>query len=149
MPKRNRQSHRMRGYDYTRQSAYFVTIVTVLRQHIFGTVVNGEMRLNAWGQVAAAEWDQTAVVRPNVDVPAFVVMPNHVHAVVVIHEPTTNANPTDDADHITNTNRRGLACQTPTAPKPAYGQPVAGSLGTIVGAYKENTDVPLHVPTPP
>lgn len=44
------------------------------------------------------------VVRPNVDVPAFVAMPNHVHALVVIHEPTNAANPTDDTDHITNAN---------------------------------------------
>jgi hypothetical protein len=66
-----RKSPRLKGYDYSREGAYFVTICTYNRAHLFGSVIDGVMRLNDYGTIAAAEWDQTVAVRPNVDVPVL------------------------------------------------------------------------------
>src|SRR3712207_3047550 len=46
----NRRSVRLKGYDYTRDGAYFVTVCTQGREHAFGVVVNGEMRPNECGR---------------------------------------------------------------------------------------------------
>jgi REP-associated tyrosine transposase len=79
---------RLKGYDYTQSGAYYVTIVTYQRQHFFGEVVNGEMQLNAMGQIAHDEWFKTATLRPYVELhdDEFVVMPNHVHGIIWIHK---------------------------------------------------------------
>jgi putative transposase len=82
-------SIRLRGYDYTGAGAYFVTICAWQNQHLFGSIINGAMHLNDVGRIVADEWQRTAVVRSNVIVDAFVVMPNHMHGVLIL----TNADP--------------------------------------------------------
>ncbi|MFN2291254.1 MAG: transposase, partial [Anaerolineae bacterium] len=52
-----------------------------------GKVVDGEMRLNEWGQAAHDYWHQVPVHFPSISIDAFTTMPNHVHAVVVIQVP--------------------------------------------------------------
>ncbi len=77
-----RQSLRLRGYDYTRRGAYFVTICTQERRRVFGTVVNGRMALNDAGRMVQTVWDELPAHYPGVATDAFVVMPDHVHGVV-------------------------------------------------------------------
>jgi len=116
---RKRKPIRLIGYDYTQPGAYFVTICTHQRVPLFGTVTNGAMQLNACGRIAEAEWKRTAALRPDIAVDDFVVMPNHIHAIIVIYD------------------SRDLVPQTPVEPHdPQFARPVPGSLGTIVGAYK-------------
>ncbi|MDW8279482.1 MAG: transposase, partial [Anaerolineales bacterium] len=82
----HRRSIRLKGYDYTQKGAYFVTIVTHQRAHLFGKVVNGVMRLSEWGEIARREWFKTAELRPYVELyeDEFVVMPNHAHGIIWI-----------------------------------------------------------------
>ena len=84
--KHHRRSIRLPGYDYTQPGAYFVTFVAHDRECLFGDVVDGVMRLNAFGEIVREEWFRTAVVRPYVmlDPDEFVVMPNHVHGIIWI-----------------------------------------------------------------
>jgi putative transposase len=84
MTDHHRRSIRLRDYDYTQDGAYFVTVCTHERRCLFGHVVDGAMVLNTWGHIMADEWERTAIVRPGVALDAFVVMPNHAHAVIVI-----------------------------------------------------------------
>ena len=51
----HRRSIRLKGYDYTQAGAYFITICSYQREHVFGEVVNGEMKLSVWGEIACAE----------------------------------------------------------------------------------------------
>jgi REP element-mobilizing transposase RayT len=76
----------VQGYDYTQAGAYFITICTRDRECLLGKVVNGEVQLNDTGRLVESVWLQTATVRPNIDLDAFVVMPNHFHAIFFIHE---------------------------------------------------------------
>jgi len=61
-----------------------VTICTQDRQHVFGEVVDGEMRLNDAGRMALSEWEALPRRFPTIDLDAFVIMPNHVHGIIVI-----------------------------------------------------------------
>ena len=99
-PKRHhRRSIRLKGYDYTQPGAYFVTTCTHNREPLFGRVVDGEMVLNALGEIVWACWREIPIHFPHVELDAFVVMPNHVHGIIWI---------VDDvgATHAQNVGRR-------------------------------------------
>lgn len=82
--KHHRRSIRLKDYDYSQAGAYFVTICAQDRAHLFGTVVDGDMRLNDAGRVVEQCWRDIPVHFPQVELDAFVIMPNHVHGIVVI-----------------------------------------------------------------
>ncbi|MCH8961165.1 MAG: hypothetical protein IH820_07505 [Bacteroidetes bacterium] len=84
--KHRRRSIRLRDYDYRQPGAYFITICTYDRDCLFGQVVDGVMELTPSGRIVADEWHRTEMVRPNVVLDAFVVMPNHVHGIIGIVE---------------------------------------------------------------
>lgn len=78
-----RKSPRARWHDYT-GADYFVTFCTKNRELYFGDVVDGQMILSEIGKWAVTQIEQTAIIRQNdVEIPMFVVMPNHVHLIVV------------------------------------------------------------------
>jgi len=79
-----RRSIRLQDYDYASAGAYFITLVTKERKCLFGDIVDGEIRLNDCGQTVQEEWQKSAQIRKEIELDAFVVMPNHVHAIFVI-----------------------------------------------------------------
>ncbi len=89
--KHQRRSIRLKDYDYSQAGAYFVTICTHNKECIFGNVVNGEMVLNKCGKVVQEELDRSADIRREVELDAFIVMPNHIHGIVVIVESNVGA----------------------------------------------------------
>ena len=80
----HRRSIRLKGYDYGSAGAYFVTICTQNRTCWFGVLADGEMRLNDAGRVAQASWDELPARFPDVRLDTFVVMPNHVHGIIIV-----------------------------------------------------------------
>lgn len=83
----NRQSIRLTGYDYTSDGFYLFTCVTRDRKRWFGDVINGEVVLSPAGRIVQEEWERTADVRRRVTLDRFVVMPDHVHGILMIGEP--------------------------------------------------------------
>ena len=79
-----RRSIRLPDFDYAQPGAYFVTVCTRDRQSLFGDVVNSEVRLSAFGSIVAAAWSDLVNHYPHASLDAFVVMPNHVHGVIVL-----------------------------------------------------------------
>ena len=75
---------RLQNWDYGANAPYFVTICTANRKHFFGQVVNGEMQLSEIGKMAETFWMAIPEHFPFVQLDAFVVMPNHVHGIIVI-----------------------------------------------------------------
>jgi putative transposase len=141
-PNRNRQSIRLRGYDYTREGLYFVTICTHLRLHLFGEITDGVMQFNVWGNMVHRAWITTQQIRPNVTIDAFVVMPNHTHAII----------------HIDDTTTVGAQCIAPLPQKPTDSPKrgvtpnnvVPNSLGAIVRGFKGDvTRTIRRLPNPP
>ena len=82
----HRRSIRLQGYDYSQAGAYFVTICTFQRQHLFGEVNNGEMQLNVTGQIVSTIWQKIPQHFPNVELDQFILMPDHLHGIIVISE---------------------------------------------------------------
>lgn len=80
----HRRSIRLKGYDYSQEGAYFITICTHDRECLFGEIVNGEMRLNPFGEIVRDEWLKTPTIRPNIELAEWVIMPNHIHGIVII-----------------------------------------------------------------
>ncbi len=124
----HRRSIRLKGYDYTQPGAYFITLVTYERAHLFGAVVNGAMRLNAWGEIVREEWFKTAQIRPYVRLydDEFVVMPNHVHGIIWI---------VGDDDVNVGATRRVAPTIPNVAPAKPCG-PAPKSIGAIIGQFK-------------
>ena len=75
----HRRSIRLIGYDYSQAGAYFVTVCTHGRAHLFGDVVNGQMVLNDAGVIVAEEWMKSAQIRRELLLDEWIIMPNHFH----------------------------------------------------------------------
>ncbi len=84
----NRRSIRLKNYDYSYPGAYFITICTQHRKYLFGNVIDGKMQLNKFGKIVKAEWLETPIIRQNVELDMFVIMPNHLHGIIVIVDDT-------------------------------------------------------------
>jgi REP element-mobilizing transposase RayT len=142
----NRQSIRLPGYDYAQPGAYFVTVRTHKYTLLFGQVVNGEMELNVYGRVAATYWTRIPRYFSRVKLDAFVVMPNHVHGIIVIVDDNPQQD-TGDAFRAPGHEENPISEHEPGRVElSGFGNasplhlgsagPAPGSLGAIVGNYK-------------
>jgi REP element-mobilizing transposase RayT len=107
----------LKDYNYGGPGAYFVTIYTRNRISIFGEVVNGEIRLNECGRIVQEEWSKSPLMRRETILDNFVIMPNHVHGVVIINEFNVRA----------------------TGGSPVRSGPRQHSLASFLGAFKSFT----------
>ena len=87
----HRHSIRLKGYDYSNHGAYFVTICSHEKKCIFGNVVDGQMLLNDLGKIVEAEWIKCGELRIDVALHEFVVMPNHLHGIIILHSDIVEA----------------------------------------------------------
>ena len=132
-PLRRRRSPRLAGYDYSQNGAYFVTITSFQRACIFGEIFGEEMRLNDCGSIVCNSWHDIPEHHPQVVLDEFVVMPNHVHGVLLL----LGDGPPGDAG-VAPTVRDGLQGNVgvaPTARRQPSG-PSSGSLGAVIGSFK-------------
>jgi len=79
----NRQSIRLKNYDYSQSGLYYVTICTQNRECLFGNIVDGKMVLNEFGFIVNKKINELKIYK-NIDVDIYCVMPNHIHLVLVI-----------------------------------------------------------------
>lgn len=80
----HRRSIRLQGYDYSQAGAYFITICTQNREYMFGEIVGGKMVLNHAGNMIQTVWDEIPFHYAGIDIDEFIVMPNHIHGIIVI-----------------------------------------------------------------
>ena len=85
-PNYHRHSVRLPRHDYSQPGAYFITICTHNRQCLFGEIVDGEIMMNEFGELVKTEWQKTGIIRPNIVIDAFVIMPNHLHGILIIND---------------------------------------------------------------
>jgi len=81
-----RKNIRLSSYDYSLPGAYFVTICTHNRQCLFGTIKNDIMSLNPYGEIVQECWKDTPQHYSGISNDIFVIMPNHIHGIIIIHE---------------------------------------------------------------
>ena len=80
-------SARLSKWDYSSNGAYFLTICTARRQHYFGRIINAEMQLSKIGEYATVCWMNIPDHFAYFYLDAFVIMPNHLHGIVLIEKP--------------------------------------------------------------
>ncbi len=78
------ESNRLRGWDYSSDGVYFITIVTAGRACVFGEIQSNQMIYNAFGKIAVAEWHKSFDMRQELFLDEFILMPNHLHAIIVL-----------------------------------------------------------------
>jgi putative transposase len=83
----NRHSIRIKGWDYSDNGWYFVTINTDRGKYLLGKIVEGKMILNEIGKIVENYFKQIPNHFENVELDVFQVMPNHVHGIIVINKP--------------------------------------------------------------
>ena len=107
-PERRRRSIRLRGFDYAQAGAYFVTICTRRSACVLGEVVAGEVRLSEAGRVVQTVWEGLPRHYPHVQLDAWIIMPNHVHGIVILTADPVGAGlkPAQCVYHIPLTTRR-------------------------------------------
>ena len=88
----HRRSIRLKGYDYSQEGLYFITLCTTDRVHLFGEIENGEMQLNTYGEIAKQEWLKTIEIRKNIELLEYIIMPNHIHGIIEIKYSLSNEN---------------------------------------------------------
>ena len=110
-----RRSIRLQGYDYAEVGAYFITICTEKRKCLFGDVIDGQIQLNNLGRVVVDAWEWLGRQYDYVETVELVVMPNHLHGVIIINDESTGG--------------------SRTAPTPELAV-VRKPLGRLVGAFK-------------
>lgn len=140
---------RLQGWDYSSNGKHFVTICTRNSKKYFGEVKNKIMGLNELGNMAAICWQNIPSHFPFTELGAWVVMPNHVHGVIMINKPpsveTRHGKP-DGLDNVVggSTNKpsnvetrhgaslRGLDIMNYNK----FGPLKSGALQTIINHYK-------------
>ncbi len=95
------RSIRLKGHDYSSAGAYFVTLVLQHRLRLFGAINENGMQLSSTGAIARQCWEDIPIHFPYVALDEFVIMPDHMHGIIVIRQ--------DDDNHC-----RGLINQAPT-----------------------------------
>jgi len=131
-PPQSRRSLRLRDYDYAASGAYFVTVCTQHRVCLFGDVVNNTVWLNEYGDIVLACWDDIPAHFTHVDLDAFVVMPNHVHGIIVLTD-RMQTTPFIHVPPVSPGAQHAAPFPVSRTPRP-HVQP--GSLGAIVRAFK-------------
>ncbi len=121
--KHHRQSLRLKGYDYSQAGLYFITLCCHNRLHLFGHIADGVMIVNELGKIVIEAWLETPVIRPNVELHAYIVMPNHFHAIIEI---CYSANPA-----------AALAIGEFKSPSQTLGAIIRGFKGTTTRRIKE------------
>ena len=116
----HRRSIRLPGYDYTQPGAYYITICTYQKQCWFGDVVNGIMHCNQLGHIAHSFWLALPCRFPHIQLEAFVIMPNHLHGILMILDGQSNT-------MITDYHPRKME---------KFGKPVTGSIPTVIRSFK-------------
>ena len=126
----NRRSIRLKEYDYSQCGYYYVTICIHNRECNLGKVVNGKIQLSKIGEIVKNEWLNTKQIRKNIDLDEWVVMPNHIHGIIVIN---------DVLFHV------GAHCNAPlqTNNKNQFG-PQSNNLGAIIRGFKGVTTKRIH-----
>ena len=116
-----RRSIRLAKYDYRSPGSYFVTIVTKSRYPWLGRLTADGMLLSDVGNIVDECWHEIPLHFPHVTTDAWVIMPDHVHGIVSLH------------DHNSGGARHPLTRQ---GPGEAFSRPVHGSLPTIMRSFK-------------
>jgi REP element-mobilizing transposase RayT len=130
----HRKSIRLEVFDYTNPWWYYVTICTDKHRSVFGDVKNGKMILNNYGTIVKDEWLKTPAIRKNIDLDYYVIMPNHIHGIIIIERRGELNSPQGKGEKdLLQNGKEGRMQYAPTENK--FKSP-AQTLGSIIRGFK-------------
>ena len=129
---KRRRSIRLQDYDYSQNGAYFITICTHNRECFFGDIVADEMLLNEAGRMIESAWNDIPRRFPGVSLDASIVMPNHLHGIIVIEDAV-------GANLLCAQERCGRLQGGRIQDSPLQAGTLAGTVGRMVQAFKSIT----------
>jgi len=121
----NRHSIRLKEFDYSQPSWYYVTICSHQMLHRFGQIQNDKMILNEYGKIINDEWNKTKLIRPNIEIDYYIIMTNHLHGIIII-----------------NKQSRGVLQYAPTENK--FSSP-SHTLGSIIRGFKSSSTKKINI----
>jgi REP element-mobilizing transposase RayT len=139
----HRRSIRLKGYDYSKAGAYFITLCCQDMKHRFGKIENGEMILNENGKIAYNEWAKLPSRFPNMELDVFQIMPNHIHGILIVVDAPVGTPLAgvqniinENCDVFINENCDVFINENCDETIGAGASPARTTIGDIVGAYK-------------
>ena len=125
------ESTRLEGYDYSQPGEYFVTICTDKHNCLFGKVIKEKVELSSVGQIAKKCWKEIHNHFYNIELDEFVIMPNHIHGIIIICE---------------NNIRRDAINRVSTGGITKINNPMLSrnSLSNIIRQYKSRVSYEIH-----
>ena len=129
-------SCRLKNWDYGNNGAYFITICTKNRAHFFGNIFNKKMYLNKIGYIAARFWLEIPKHFPFVELGNYVVMPNHIHGILIINK--------NNVDVVERLQCNVSAGETNKNQHLSKISPKAGTISTIIRSYKSVVSKNAH-----
>ena len=133
------ESTRLPEYDYSRGGYYFVTICTHNRLNLFGNKINDGIHLNQFGNLVRNEWLNTEKTRKNIIVDTFVIMPNHLHGILIINEEYQICRDTLQRVSTDQNNNFG------NYQIEKFGKPTRNSIPTIIRLFKSTITKQINI----
>lgn len=140
-------SARLQHWDYGSNGEYFITICTQNRIHYFGEIENGEMKMSRIGIIADVLWHEIKNHFKHIELGAFVVMPNHIHGIIMICEnDIENRNSVGvDIDDETVETTHALSLQPSKSPgQQRFQNQGKNTISSIIGSYKSAISKHAH-----
>jgi REP element-mobilizing transposase RayT len=124
---------RLQKWNYGWNGIYFVTIpLHNRRKQSFGEIINGKMHLSEIGEIAFKYWAEIPNHFPDTRIDEFIIMPDHIHGIIIIDREYGLADKLESVDSLHATNQRGTLPDN----KMSKISPKPGSLSTIIRSYK-------------
>jgi len=124
------ESTRLGGWDYSSSGTFFITICTKNREHHFGEIMDGKIKLSKIGDIVAKEWQNTNIIRPNVKIDEWVIMPNHLHGIIIVKADRVETHCNASLRNPQKTNRFG---------------PQSNNLASIIRGFKGAATKNIHM----
>lgn len=142
----HRRSIRLKGYDYRQFGAYFITLCTNNKQCWFGEIRDSQMCLNQLGKIIAQEWLRTPEIRPEIVLDEWIIMPNHLHGIIMITAPSPPpVGAHRRAPNQCAPNRRAPHQCALAQPNPPQLRRQSDSLSSIIAGFKSATTKRINV----
>ena len=148
----HRHSIRLKGYDYSSQGAYFITLCCENRQHRFGEISESQMELTPCGQIATEWMENLHTQFPTIEINEYIIMPDHIHAIISIRTGNPRGCPNNDGNNNNRTgtprgchqistprgcpNNNGNSNNSNTSTTSDCPEENSPTIGQIIGAYK-------------
>lgn len=133
------ESTRLKNWDYAKQAAYFITICSKDKKHYFGKIENDKMNYSPIGAIADVLWHEMKKHKENMELGEYVIMPNHIHGILILNEPMNSLESLPEDDLVIDNKFQEymkLIADQPDIQNMAETLSSSRSISSIIRSYK-------------